>query len=291
MTDPGRRVLLPAFTLIEVLVVVAIIALLVSILLPSLAQARAQSRRAACAANERQMGIALNLYALEHRYYPGDHLHREPGERGYSSSLVTWMPRLLRMMKGQHQVFWCPDAPKDTQWDGHATPVVFVSFARPGEQATYAYAYNAWGALKFTLPQWGLGGHVKDPFENAYEASWNQGELKLEGVYRPSEMIAIGDSGTDDPQSSPGAWDELMHPSNTPNNPGDQQRPGRRHNKASNILFADGHVELITQDQLIEPAKRIRQRWNNDFRDHCMNWPDRPADMPCSPQPRDMWDL
>lgn len=279
-----------AFTLIEILVVVAIIALLISILIPSLANARAQGRRAACGANEHQMGIAMTLYTIDHRYYPGDHLHREPGELGFSSSVVTWMPRLLPSLKRQNQTFWCPSAPDDTRWDGKALPVVFADYAKPGEQATYAYGYNAWGARDFSYPQWGLGGHVKDPAQNAYAASWNQGELGVEQVKRPADMIAIGDSGSDDPNSSPGTWDELINPVAFPTNPGIQQWPGSRHNKGANMLFTDGHTEWMVQSEQVKPVKRLRQRWNNDYRDHCMNWADLPPGMPCSAQPRDSID-
>ena len=54
-----------AFTLIELLVVIAILGLLISILLPALSQARQQARRAACAANLRQTGMAIHLYSQD----------------------------------------------------------------------------------------------------------------------------------------------------------------------------------------------------------------------------------
>lgn len=63
-THAWRR---PAFTLIEVLVVVAIIALLVAILLPSLARAREQARSAQCLANLKQMSTGVLFYANENR--------------------------------------------------------------------------------------------------------------------------------------------------------------------------------------------------------------------------------
>ena len=54
------------FTLIELLVVIALVAVLVGILLPALSGARDQARRAACAANLRQVGTAIYLYAHDH---------------------------------------------------------------------------------------------------------------------------------------------------------------------------------------------------------------------------------
>jgi len=60
-----RTRLKPAFTLVELLVVIGIIALLVSILLPVLGKVQRSSRTLRCLSNLRQMGMAQTQYVAQ----------------------------------------------------------------------------------------------------------------------------------------------------------------------------------------------------------------------------------
>ena len=95
------------FTLIELLVVVAIIAILAAILFPVFARAREQARRASCASNLKQVGLAMKMYIQDYdEQFPSNELP-DIGELGWAEQISTYQRNT--------QVLQCPSESQQQQ--------------------------------------------------------------------------------------------------------------------------------------------------------------------------------
>jgi prepilin-type processing-associated H-X9-DG protein len=96
----------PAFSLVELLVVIGIIALLVGILLPSLGRARESARRTACQSNLRSLGQAMFIYAntYKDRLPNGNSAFKYSDYDGANRMMTDFCTEYVK----EPRVFWCP---------------------------------------------------------------------------------------------------------------------------------------------------------------------------------------
>jgi prepilin-type N-terminal cleavage/methylation domain-containing protein/prepilin-type processing-associated H-X9-DG protein len=103
------------FTLVELLVTVSIIALLLAVLLPSLRGARNQAKLAVCAANLRQIGIGIHVYADD------------------SGGCVPRGPE--------------PNPPEDFEAQDLATNQLWIGASTPWAPTSHPWRYNGLGTM------------------------------------------------------------------------------------------------------------------------------------------------
>ncbi len=237
----GGRTRSGAFTLIELLVVIAIIAILAAILLPALAKAKQQGQGAKCQSNLKQLQYGWLMYIDDNNNkIPQNIASDYPGFPGTPTS-----PNCL---SGQADASWVlgdvsayPPTTASTNLlcitEGLIYPYVNGTLvykcpadtgpkAHPGMQHIRSYSANCWmDGLNTTTPNYGWN----NACYNYFKVSSITLPMTMAFVFLDENPNSINDGFWASVPNQPEEWIDL---------------PAMYHNNASELSFADGHVEV-----------------------------------------------
>ena len=250
-----RRTLVGSgFTLAEILIVIGIIAVLVAILIPSLWKVREQAAAATCANNLRQIGTAFLGYAQDNEgKFPfhadwnpvtnkEDWIHWQPGPGRDNNDLTKTSAIAKYLGKFNNKVFHCPsdDVNNRTRFDSeHNGP----------RRYEFSYSFSGWFA------------------SNGSTADGRPVGPRITAVVNPSNKVMVieeDELSLDDghywPAGFKGNLENYLGTRHTRPRLRNYQdwrgmdesvRPDR--NERGNVVFADGHVDLVTRSFLWSP--------------------------------------
>jgi len=157
----------PAFTLIELLIVIAIIAVLITILAPALQSARAQARSSICLSNVKQWGLITRYYCDDNK----NRLYQSIAGTGLSGRDAYWMHATLPYYRDK-TIRKCPSARPDpdnmkvgNSWNWDDYGLTFEHWGPLGDSernnwwddfAEGSYGINEWCASPHLPTYWGF---------------------------------------------------------------------------------------------------------------------------------------
>lgn len=245
------------FTLVELLVVISIIALLVALLLPALSSAREVAKAMKCASTLRQLGLANQLFADEHKQYysPAFGVVGPPGL--YESFGLVVNPSNKNQANNSHIEELQPYMSLSTEDSGNTNRLRSNKGVRcdsqPLVKSSGGTTYTQYGYTWNTVRDTSSG-------SEAAQSTNRQWALKRDRNPRPSQYVIMSEMN-----DNSGFVDNRYPPAMGYNGPVPYSTPAARNRYivphyisgkvfsdnygSANYLFEDNHVTLLAGDQ------------------------------------------
>ncbi len=213
-----------AFTLVELLVVIAIIGMLIALLMPAVQSAREASRRAKCASNMRQVGLAIRQYCDTHHGFWPLTTHNSDADLNTGLYTSAWIYTIAPYMEDVDAIRICPDDPNGD--------------ARMAAKMT-SYALNGYLSNKDGVPP---GVPCFPTAHKLKETSKTIVMFELSdslAVQLSNDHVHCFDWFSKSNIAAGTVWNAINAAVTT-----------ERHGDTANYLYADGHVDRISSAQI-----------------------------------------